>query len=301
MHRQTACMRDSASSCCCTNPETVQQWSAHFSSMISSRLPTFMGAPLSSSTCEVRRRVTNPCDRYLIWPQGRGSSIPFESTQHQPHAMPAGTCLRTSGLRCVRTAHCQARTLGGVSGLSEGHTLVRSSWLRSSCGRSRSWLVRNSSSMSSQSFMRSSFSSRSLHFAFGVTAGSLDPRPAAAARRCLRPTRGGGGGGSHFFFFSPCNASWKFLQRCLAARDALHVRFCLPSVCHHWWHVDARTLRTMPRSSAHCKCVSHWLSPATARHQERVSSGPYWQSCQRLIGSNNHSDVVFVLEIALDV
>ncbi len=52
--------------------------------------------------------------------------------------------------------------------------------------------------------MRSSFSSRSLHLAFGVTEGNFEPRPAAAARRCLRPTRGGGGGGSHFFFFSFC-------------------------------------------------------------------------------------------------
>lgn len=49
--------------------------------------------------------------------------------------------------------------------------------------------------------MRSNFSSRSLHLAFGVTEGNFEPRPAAAARRCLRPTRGGGGGGSHFFFF----------------------------------------------------------------------------------------------------
>lgn len=51
--------------------------------------------------------------------------------------------------------------------------------------------------------MRSSLSSRSLHFALGVTVGSLEPRPLAASRlRCFLPTRGGGAGGSHFFFFS---------------------------------------------------------------------------------------------------
>lgn len=40
--------------------QTKQRYSsavAHFSSMISSRLPTFMGAPLSSSTCDLRRRA----------------------------------------------------------------------------------------------------------------------------------------------------------------------------------------------------------------------------------------------------
>lgn len=57
--------------------------------------------------------------------------------------------------------------------------------------------------MSSQSFTRSSFSRRSLHLAVGVTAGSLEPRPAARPRlRCFLPTRGGGTGGSYFFFLS---------------------------------------------------------------------------------------------------
>lgn len=51
--------------------------------------------------------------------------------------------------------------------------------------------------------MRSSFSSLSLHFALGVTVGSLLPSPPAPSRFAgLRPTREGTGGGSHFFFFS---------------------------------------------------------------------------------------------------
>ncbi len=90
-----------------------------------------------------------------------------------------------------------------LAGGGAARALERSTSLRSSCGLSRSWLATNSCSISSQSLTRSSLSSRSLHLAFGVIAGSLEPRlDACAARRCLRPTRGGGGGGSHFFFFS---------------------------------------------------------------------------------------------------
>lgn len=44
-----------------------------------------------------------------------GRQLEPSSTKHQPHAMPAGKCLCTSGLRCVRIAHCQARTRLAVS------------------------------------------------------------------------------------------------------------------------------------------------------------------------------------------
>lgn len=60
--------------------------------------------------------------------------------------------------------------------------------------------------MRSQSFILSSFRCRSLHFAVGVTVGSLFPnRPCAPFFLCFLPTRVGAAGGSHFFFF-PCRS-----------------------------------------------------------------------------------------------
>ena len=104
----------------------------------------------------------------------------------------------------------QPRT-AGTSTKAGCPTLVLSSSFRSSWGLSRSWFCTNSSSMSSQSFTRSSFSRRSLHLALGVIVGSLVPKLEPLSRRfCLRPTLAGAAGGSHFFFLS-CG-SYPFTQ-----------------------------------------------------------------------------------------
>lgn len=82
-------------------------------------------------------------------------------------------------------------------------TFDLSSSFRSSCGFNRSWFATYSSSISSQSFILSNLSWRSLHFAVGTTVGNFVPNAEAPGRlRCFFPTLGGGGGGSYFFLCS---------------------------------------------------------------------------------------------------
>ena len=81
--------------------------------------------------------------------------------------------------------------------------LVRSSSCFSSRGFRRSMFETYSSSISSQSLIRSSRIFRSLHLLLGATCGSLNPpKPLCATFLAFFPTRVGGAGGSHCFFFS---------------------------------------------------------------------------------------------------
>ena len=99
--------------------------------------------------------------------------------------------MSAGGWRAAAAAASRARARAHAPALS-----------RSALGRSTSWLVMNSRSMSRKSSTRSSFICRSLQRVEGTTLGSLPPARPWPPFFFLRLMRVRGLGSN--FFFSPC-------------------------------------------------------------------------------------------------